>query len=65
MAEGIFQFYRHYKKEMNLHQKAFNLFKIHRYRWESERSLVSLAVYGIFFLAYLPKRIVAKIFKKV
>lgn len=60
MAEGIYQFYRHYKKEMNLYQKVFNLFKIHKYRWESERSLVSLVVYGVFFLAYLPKRILAK-----
>lgn len=60
MAEGIYQFYRHYKKEMNLNQKAFNLLKIHKYRWESERSLVSLAVYGAFFLAYLPIRIFAK-----
>lgn len=60
MGEGIYQFYRHYKKEMNLYQKAFNLFKIHKYRWESERSFVSLVVYGVFFLAYLPKRIFAK-----
>lgn len=57
MAEGIYQFYRHYKKEMNLNQKAFNLFKIHKYRWESERSFVSFFLYGFFFLAYLRKRI--------
>ena len=65
MAEGIYQFCRHYKKEMSLYQKAFNLFKIHKYRWESERSLVSLIVYGVFSLTHLPKRMVAKILKTV
>jgi len=65
MAEGNYQFYRHYKNEMNLYQKAFNLFKIHKYRWESERSLVSLVVYGAFFLVYWPKKIGTRILKLI
>jgi glycosyltransferase involved in cell wall biosynthesis len=60
MAEGIYQFYRLYKEEMNLYQKAFNLFKIHKHRWESERSLVSFVVYVVLFFICLPKRIIFK-----
>lgn len=33
MAEGIFQFYRQYKSEMNAYQRYNNLYKIYLHRW--------------------------------
>lgn len=48
MAEGLEQFYRLYKKQMNFNQMAVNLLKMNKYRWESKKSFISLIGIVIF-----------------
>ena len=64
MAEGIFQFYKYYKKEMNLNQRIFNLLKVYKNRWLSKKSIIDLVMYIIFGFLYLPKYILTNILKK-
>ena len=50
LYEGIFQFYRKYKGQMNLSQKITNLYKIYRYDWISKKSIVSGLVYIFLYI---------------
>ena len=48
LYEGIYQFYRTYKNQMNLGQKITNLYKIYKYHWMSKKFILSGLIY--FFL---------------
>ena len=50
LYEGIFQFYRKYKDQMNLSQKITNLYKIHKYDWISNKSIVSGLIYIFLYI---------------
>ncbi len=52
LYEGIFQFYRTYKNQMNLLQKITNLYKIYKYHWVSKKSFLSGLIY-IFLFIYM------------
>lgn len=45
MYEGIFQFYRLYKKQMNFNQRVYNLSKMNKFKWLSEKSIFNLIIY--------------------
>lgn len=45
MYEGIFQFYRLYKKQMSFNQRVYNLSKINKFKWLSEKSIFNLIIY--------------------
>ena len=50
LHEGIFQFYRAYKGQMNLNQKIINLYKIHKYLWLSKKKIVSGLIFIFLFI---------------
>ena len=56
LYEGIFQFYRMYKNQMNFNQKIINLYKINKYHWLSKKSIAS-------GLIYIFLHIIIKLFK--
>jgi glycosyltransferase involved in cell wall biosynthesis len=61
MAEGIYQFYRIYRNQMNTGQRLFNLYKINRYKWMSHKTLLNWITYAFFFACLMSE----KIFKKL
>lgn len=46
LQEGIFQFYRVYKNQMNLNQKIINLYKIYKYLWLTKKNIFN----GLIFI---------------
>ena len=50
LYEGIFQFYRLYKDQMNFSQRITNLYKINKYHWLSKKYFVSGLIYIFLFL---------------
>lgn len=50
VAEGLYQFYRMYKNQMNLSEKIYNLYKINGYYWKAQKSIIFGFKY-IFLLA--------------
>jgi len=50
LKEGIFQFYRKYKNEMNFTQRITNLYKIYKYDWMSKKSIVSGLIYIFLYI---------------
>ena len=60
LYEGIFQFYRIYKDQMNLSQKIINLYKIYKYLWMSKKSIISGLLYIFYFVCVSLIRLISK-----
>lgn len=60
MMEGIFQFYRKYKLEMKVYQRLFNLKKINKHLWLSQKSLKGFCFAGLYELALIPLKYFVK-----
>lgn len=54
LVEGIFQFYRKYKSEMDLYQRSYNLMKINKHIWLSQKSMKAFFVAGLYRIVILP-----------
>lgn len=60
MHEGIFQFYRIYKNQMNLNHKITSLYKIYKYLWMSKKTLNSGFLYILLYLSMVFVRLFSK-----
>lgn len=60
LYEGIFQFYRIYKEQMNLAQKITNLYKIYKYLWRHKKSVISGLSYIFYFVCLAVIRLITK-----
>lgn len=60
LYEGIFQFYRKYKDQMNFNQKITNLYKIYKYLWKSKKTVISGLSYIFFFTCITVIKLISK-----
>jgi len=63
MAEGVYQFYKEYRRQMNVSQKLDNLYKIKKYNWAVKKTLINGVNYLFLLMYILSKRYLKKFIK--